>query len=182
MRWLVVGTSGCGKSTLARALAAAQGADYVELDELFWGPGWKKRATADFIAGVREATRGERWVADGNYSVVRTALWPRATHVVWLDFGRATVLARIVGRTSRRVATQEPMWHGNRESVGKAFFSRESIIWWSITTFDKNRRKYAALREDAAWAHLSWVVLRSPREARAFLESMQSPAAAGQMT
>jgi len=174
MRWLVVGTSGCGKTTLARELAQAEGVAHVELDELFWAPGWTKRPTGEFIAGVRAATHGERWVADGNYSVVREALWPRATHVVWLDYGRGVVLARILRRTLGRVLSSEPMWHGNRETVRKAFFSRESIIWWSITTFDKNRRKYSALREDAAYGHLQWTVLRSPREARQFLESIQT--------
>ncbi|MGA0610504.1 AAA family ATPase [Caldimonas sp. KR1-144] len=183
MRYVIIGTSGCGKSTLARALAKAQQAPHVELDALHWAADWTPRRKSEFIEGVRAATQAERWVADGNYGVVRDVLWSRATHIVWLNFGRGVVIARVIGRTLRRSLLGEPLWSGNRETLRRAFFSRESIVLWSLTTFHKNRRKYAELRGDAAYAHLHWIELRTPREARRFLESMSHPpAAAGQAT
>ncbi|HCU2021331.1 TPA: AAA family ATPase [Pseudomonas aeruginosa] len=40
LRVVVVGTSGAGKSTFSAALAARLGCTHVELDRLYWGPGW----------------------------------------------------------------------------------------------------------------------------------------------
>ena len=150
MRIVVIGTSGVGKSTFARALAQARGLPYVELDALFWLPDWTPRSRDDFRDHTLAATQGPAWVADGNYSTVRDLLWPRATHIVWLNFGRLTVYSRIVRRTLRRVITREELWAGNRESWRKAFFSRQSIILWSLRTFGKNRRRYAALQAEPA--------------------------------
>jgi hypothetical protein len=48
----------------------------------------------------------ERWVVDGNDSIVREALWPPATHVVWLNFSRAVVFYRIIRRTLGRAITR----------------------------------------------------------------------------
>lgn len=171
VRVLVIGTSGAGKTTFARALAARLGCSHVELDDLFWGEHWTPRPTAQFLASVQAAAAAERWVIDGNYSVARDTLWPRATHVVWLNFGRFTVLRRIFVRTVERAVLRRPLWQGNRESLRRAFFSRESILVWSATTFDKNRVQYAGLRASKQFPRLSWHELRSPREAVAFLRA-----------
>lgn len=179
MRYVVVGTSGCGKSTLAQAMARSLQVPWIELDALFWAPGWQPRRRSEFAEGVREAARAERWVADGNYSDVREVLWPRATHIVWLNFARHVVLPRVIARTFRRAVLREPLWHGNRETLRKSFFSRQSIIWWSLTTHGRNLRRYAGLRADAAWAHLEWIELRTPGQASDFLQSLRAPVAAG---
>ncbi|WP_225784278.1 toxin [Xenophilus sp. Marseille-Q4582] len=169
MRFVVVGTSGAGKTHFARALAQAIGGAHIELDALHWGPNWQPVPPAQFAAAVHAAAAGERWVADGNYSAVREALWPRATHIVWLNFSRATVFRRVLGRTLARTLLRTPLWHGNRESLRSAFFSRDSILRWSWTTFERNRARYAALRADPAWSGHVWVELRSPAEAAAIL-------------
>ena len=40
-RTVVIGTSGSGKSTVSARLAKSLGSDHVELDSIFWGPGWR---------------------------------------------------------------------------------------------------------------------------------------------
>ncbi len=171
MRFVVIGTSGSGKSTFARALAEARHVPYVELDELFWLPHWTPRDRKDFCGRTLAATSGESWVVDGNYSTVREVLWPRATHIVWLNFSRLTVYSRIIRRTLARAATRQELWAGNRETFRKAFLSRESILLWSFSTFGKNRLKYSALRSSPEFAHLSWHELRDPSEAYEFLQA-----------
>ena len=165
-RILVIGTSGAGKSRLAGELAATLGVPRVELDALYWGPGWTPVPTEQFLAAVGEATAGDRWVLDGNYSVARDLIWPRATHIVWLDYGRVRTFTQVLRRTLQRGIVRQPLWAGNRESLRRAFFSRDSILLWSLQTFDKNRRRYAALAQSGAWPQAQWVVLRSPQEAR----------------
>ncbi|MBK1689218.1 AAA family ATPase [Rubrivivax gelatinosus] len=171
MRVVVIGTSGAGKSTFAKRLAARLGVPRVELDALHWLPGWTARDPDDFRARVAEAVAGEAWVADGNYSVARDVLWPRATDIVWLNYGRHVVWPRVLRRTVARVAGRQELWAGNRESFRQAFLSRQSILLWSLTTFAKNRVKYAELRADPRWAGLRWHELRTPREAQAWLRA-----------
>ena len=61
----VVGTSCSGKTTLARRIATRIDASHVEMDALFWGPGWQPVATELFRSRVAEAVGGDRWVLDG---------------------------------------------------------------------------------------------------------------------
>lgn len=169
MRYLIVGTSGAGKTAFANALAEAARCPHVELDALHWGPNWTPVPPKQFERAVRDATQGERWVTDGNYSAVRDVLWPRATHVVWLNPGRWTVFWRVLRRTVARGVLRRPLWQGNRESLRMAFFSRDSILWWSLTTFKKNQREFASLRADARYAHLQWAEIATGAEATAFI-------------
>ncbi len=171
-RCVVVGTSGAGKSTFARKLASRLRADHVELDELHWDANWTEREQADFEARVAARTAGERWVVDGNYSSVRHVTWARATDIVWLDFSRAVVWSRVIRRTFRRAATRETLWAGNRESLARALFAKDSILLWSFTTYGKNRTKYAAASTSGEHPHLRWHVLRAPREAERLLRAV----------
>ena len=176
MRFIVVGTSGSGKSTFAMALAKRLQARRIELDALHWLPNWVERDASEFRSLVAKATEGERWVVDGNYSVARDVLWPKATDIVWLNFSRTTVFSRIFIRTLRRCLTKEKLWAGNTESLRKAFFSRKSILLWTLSTYGKNKKKYARLREDAAFAHLRWHELRSNKDAERLLLTTNSDA------
>lgn len=173
MRVVVIGTSGAGKSTFAAALAQALQSPYIELDRLYWGPGWQPVAAQEFESAVAVAIEGQAWVADGNYHAVRDLLWSRATHVVWLNYGRLTVFSRVLWRTACRVALRTTLSHGNRETWAKAFFSRDSILLWSCRTFAKNRRKYAWLRESRQYPQLQWLEFSQPRQARRWLAAMQ---------
>jgi len=99
---VVVGATGSGKSTLAQRLAARLGADYVELDALFWEADWKQAAPDVFRARVDGATAGTAWVVAGNYGRIRDLLWPRAQSIVWLDYSFPLVFGRLAARTLPR--------------------------------------------------------------------------------
>lgn len=172
-RVVVIGSSCAGKSTFARALAASRGCALIELDELYWAPGWTPKPPAEFLARVARAAEGERWVAAGNYGHAREALWGRATTIVWLDFSLPTVFWRGLRRTVARVVSGEALFHGNRESFRRSFLSRDSILWWILTTFHRRRREFGALRDGGSFAHLRWHQARSPREAAAILRLLR---------
>jgi len=174
MRYLVIGTSGAGKSTFAQALAAATDATHIELDAHYWGPGWQAVHPEQFKRSVAAATQGKRWVADGNYSAVRDELWPHATHVVWLNYGRFTVFSRVLWRTLSRGLLRTRLFQDNRESLRMAFLSKDSILRWSWTTYASNQRKFAALRAQPEFAHLQWTELTRPAQAQAFLAAAKA--------
>lgn len=172
-RVAVVGISGAGKSTLSRDLARLLQAPRIELDELFWDRDWAPKAPADFRARVTQAVAGERWVSDGNYSSARDIIWPRATLLVWLNLPFHVVFWQTLRRTLVRAWRGDVLWHGNRETLARTFFSRESILWWVITNHGRRRREYLRMRRAGEWPQLPWIELRSRRDIRELLASLE---------
>jgi adenylate kinase family enzyme len=168
----VVGTCGSGKTTVAKSLAGLLGVPHVELDALFWRSGWGEATDPELRAAVSEAAAGDAWVIDGNYSRVRDLIWPRADTIVWLDYSFLRVFAQLLKRTMRRAVSREPLWHGNRESLGRSFFSRESILLWAVKTHRRRRTQYRKLLADRENARPRVVRLRSPREAERWLRGI----------
>ena len=162
-RIVVVGTSGSGKTTLARNLARHMGVPHVELDALHWGPNWTEIPDDLLRERTTAALRGDAWVVDGNYSAVRDIVWGRAEAVVWLDYALLTILWQLLKRTLRRVISREELWHGNRERLSTALFSRDSIFLWALQTYRKRRREYPVLLSASEYRHIASARLRSPR-------------------
>jgi adenylate kinase family enzyme len=173
-RIAVVGTTGSGKTILARQLSRRLAIPLVELDALYWGPGWSETPTPLFRERVAMALQGAAWVVDGNYSKVRDLVWSRAHSLVWLDYALPVVMWRLIARTLARVATGEELWAGNRERVATALLSRESILLWALKTYRRYRREYPVLLGQPEYAHLSLVRLRSPRATRAWLSGLEA--------
>jgi len=165
----VVGTTGSGKTTTARHLAERLGIPHVEMDALNWGPNWTPADREVLRERVAQALVGEAWVVDGNYSSVRDIVWGRADTIVWLDYSLPVTMVQLLRRTVRRVATKEELWSGNRERFWNNFFTRDSILWWGLTTYRRRRREYPLLLARPEYAHLAVVHLRSPRAARRWL-------------
>lgn len=180
-RVVVIGTSCVGKTMFARSLAHVLSFPHIELDALYWQTNWVPRPPDEFRALTAQALAQDCWVTDGNYGAVRDLVWPRATTVIWLNYSFPIVLWRALTRTIRRVLTQEELFSGNRESLRMAFLSRESILWWVITTFHRRRRQYRRLFDKATISQLAYVEFRSPSEAQNFLrgigETLQTTAA-----
>lgn len=175
---VVVGSSCSGKSHLARRLAAALDQARVELDALYWKADWEPRPDEEFRSAVARAIERETWVVDGNYRTrLRGLVWKEATAVVWLDYSFARVFARALRRTCRRVFTGERVYAGNTESFARAFLSRESILWWVIISWRKNRRQLEELQRRAAGAEPIFFAFRHPREAEAWLARVEAASA-----
>lgn len=173
-RVVVVGTSCCGKTMFARQLAESLACPCIELDELYWAPNWTPKPDSEFRRLVEIAASAPRWVTEGNYGRIRDVLWPRATTIVWLNYSFITVFRRALRRTCRRIIVRERLWHGNRESFARSFLSRDSILVWVVTTFNRRRKEFATLRASGNYPHLSWVELRRPAEAESYLRSISS--------
>lgn len=173
-RILVIGSTGAGKTTFARQLAARLNIPYIELDSLYWEPNWTARPLYEFRADVEEFASGEAWIADGNYTSARDALWPRAQVVIWLDYGFWLTFGRLMRRTYRRIFTSEKLWNGNRENVWNSLklWSKDSLIHWFFKTFWRRRREIPEVLRWPEHSHLTLVRLRSPREAQEWLSNI----------
>jgi hypothetical protein len=53
---------------------------------------------------VTEAIQANRRVVDANYGPVRDIVWTRATHLVWLDYPRPVIMARVIRRSLLRTS------------------------------------------------------------------------------
>ena len=137
----VVGTTGAGKTTVARRLSEILCIPHVEIDALFWGPNWGRAPAGILAQRVAEATSPDRWVVDGNYSVVRDLIWPKATGIVWLDYPFPVVFLRLLSRTARRVFFKEDLWNGNRERIHAQFMSRDSLFLGALRTHRRRRKQ-----------------------------------------
>ena len=172
----VVGASGSGKSTVAAAIAGALDGPHIEMDAIYHQPGWTELPEDELRAAVEERTRGERWVADGNYSAVTDLVWSRADTVVWLDLPRRLVMRQVAGRTLRRVVTRQELWNGNREHWRSVLHPdpERSILRWAWTTHGEYVTRYTARLADPRWSHLSVVRLRSRTEVADFVGRLTS--------
>jgi len=170
---VVIGSSCSGKTTLARRVAAAIGCPHVELDALHWGPGWSEAPDEQFRAAVRQRIEPPRWVVDGNYGKVRDIVWPKATDVIWLNYSFPVVFGRALARTLGRMLTRELLYSGNRESFRNTFLSRDSILWWVVTTFRSRRRQYRELFGGDTFPQLSLTELRRPRDAERLVRTLR---------
>ena len=176
-RLVVIGSTGSGKTTLARRIARQLSLPHVELDSLYWEANWQTATRADFRGRVLAATAGDAWVVDGNYSQSRDIVWPRATHLVWLDYGLARVMGRVLRRTVSRLLSQRELWNGNRESL-RSILGRDSIILYAFTSHRRNRKRYSALLAGEEVKNLKVYRFTRPEEVSLWLQSFVHPKSA----
>ena len=171
----VIGTSGSGKSTLARGISQKLNIPYIELDALFWRADWQGTPDEQFFARLEEKmAASDSWVIDGNYKRSQPVKWRNIDLIVWVDYSFGRTLFQAVKRAATRAWGGQEIWPGtgNYETFRKSFFSRESIILWTLKTYRKNRRQYEALLRDPAWQHVRFVRLRSPQQTEVFLSDL----------
>ena len=178
-RLVVIGTSGSGKTTVAGQIASILGVPHIELDAYRNGPNWTITPDDLFREQLRVAVRGDEWVADGNYSVARDVVWPRATTLVWLDYPMRLVMWRLFWRTMRRGVLREELWNGNKENLWWHLVPRRSLFVWAWQTHWRRRRTMPAAIAQPEHAHLDVVRLRSPKATREWLRTLQAMTAHG---
>jgi adenylate kinase family enzyme len=172
----IMGQTSAGKSTLAAHLAGRLGVPFVELDALFWKPGWVESDREEFRGRVVEATRGDGWVVAGNYRrETIPAFWDRLETVIWLDFPLPIILWRVLRRSWRRSRTRELLWGTNHERFWGQLqlWSQSSLLHFAVRYHRRRRREFAALMGDPTWSHVRFVRLRSPAQLARFLEEFE---------
>ncbi len=139
------------------------------LDQLYWNPGWEPTPADEFSELLATKLASPNWVVDGNYCDYRAQIWDIATAVVWLNYPFRRTFSRLLLRTLKRSLCREEICGGNRE----ALFTKESILWWAITSDPKNRRAYRRAF-DVEYRHLARFEFRRPVETDAFAGNLSS--------
>jgi hypothetical protein len=86
------------------------------------------------------------------------------------------VVWQLTRRTLRNIVHGREVFPGCRETLQNAVLSRQSVLWWAVTTYHRRGQRYRTLSDEHVFPHLTWLEMRNPREAQQFLESLRRAA------
>jgi adenylate kinase family enzyme len=166
----LIGGSGAGKTTLGRALAAHWRVPFIDLDELYWEPGWREVGHDELALRVAPLAAEDQWVIAGNYfATTKYLVWPRATQLVILDLPYRVLLWRTLRRTVQRAVSGELCCNGNRESL-RLLFHRDGLIRYLTRTWRRRHLRHAGMANEPALRHAEVVRLETQRDIQAWFE------------
>ena len=164
-RIIIIGCPGSGKSTLARQLREKLGLPLVHLDQLWWLKGWEHITREEFDAQLEMALNMEQWIIDGDYSRTIRRRIEKCDTVIYLQFDRFTCVCRVLLRMLRNIGKVRPdMAEGCKER-----FDWEHIRY--VWNYNKNNR----IKNETYLAqarHAKKIILKNPKEVKAFLETL----------
>jgi len=79
---------------------------------------------------------------------------------------------RGIRRTLPRCLSREELWSGNRESLTKTFFSKDSIFRWLATSYGRRKREYRNLFDNGDYANATKIEFRTPKDAERALRGI----------
>lgn len=166
-RILVYGVTGAGKSSLAKRISDGTGIPWHSVDDLAWEPGWLEVPLEEQRRRFEAICSSDKWILDTAYAKWLEVPLASAELIVGLDYARWLSLARLIGRTMRRMRDKEPVCNGNYESM-RSVFSRDSIILWHFKSFAGKRRRM----RDWAQSDPRVVLLKKQRETDKWLDTL----------
>jgi adenylate kinase family enzyme len=165
---LIIGSGGAGKSTLSRQLGAILNLEVINLDALYWHPGWVETPKPEWRQIVQELTVRESWVMDGNYSGTMDIRLLAADIIIFLDFPRILCMWRVIKRGWQYIGKTRPdMGSGCPERLNWEF-----LKW--VWTYPRDRRPGILEKLSQLAPHQKVIILRSPSEVKQFLQNISS--------
>jgi adenylate kinase family enzyme len=168
-RVAVIGPGGAGKSRIASQLGAAIGARVVELDRLFWQPGWVETPAPEWEEIQRRQLEQEPWIVEGLHADTMHLWLEAADTIVFLDIPSLVAIWRV---SRRRLSG------GDRSTAPdgcKPAPAHRALIKFLLYQWDYRRKIRPEIlgildrrRGDAEIA-----VLRTPGEVNAFLGRLE---------
>jgi adenylate kinase family enzyme len=170
-RIVVTGPAGAGKSELARQLGAKLRIRVVHLDTLFWKPGWIATPPGEWEELQRRELASPEWIVDSQADDMLPDWLHAADTIVFVDASPLRCLWRVARRRLNRGA-----------SVGVPAATRPAPVHRALLKFLRNQWRYRRRVRAELLAELARargdrrvVILRSRRDAPAFVRGLDSP-------
>lgn len=146
----------------------------VDLDELYWNPGWIASDIDTFHQRIDKALPTDQWVVTGNYSAIRDLVWSKADTFIWMDYSFIRTFLQLSHRTIKSLITGELKCNGNREKWHMQFLSGRSIFLWLFKTYSKNKRQYNEIFENPSlWPNIkTYIHLTNPQITSQFIKQL----------
>lgn len=169
----IIGASGSGKTSLGRAISKKSGYPLLDMDDIYWLPGWIKVEDSLIREKLKKHVSQESWIVTGNATTLSTELiWPDVDELIWLDFPLRTLLWRGFKRGLYSLIFSREICNGNFETWGR-FLSKKSILLWIYSTFDKRQREYEKIFSTQPYS-CNYVRIRNNKDLRDFLQEKES--------
>lgn len=163
-RILVIGGNGSGKTTFSIRLAEKLRLPLVHLDRLYWKDHWTHAADEEFDTLLLAELEKPRWVIDGNFNRTLPLRLQYCDTVIYFDFPTAKCLWGVVTRVLKNYGKSRPDMGGCCPDHFDLPFLKD--VW----TFNKRRRRYYSLLDDAEHVHV--VIVKSRKSAYRYLEGL----------
>lgn len=176
LRILIIGANGAGKTVLAKKLSEVLGLKHIEIDKIFWKPEWEKSSNEEFIQKIKiELDKDTQWIVDGNYyRMIGDIVWKYANVIIWLDYSLSLVASRVIRRTITNIIQKRKLFDNNVDTFKRMLTPKDSIIVWSLKTFNRKRRKYRMLYENHSDVGVEFLRFGKPVEVEEFLFKLYS--------
>ncbi len=163
---VVVGMTAAGKSIFARALAHKINLPLVPVDSIMWKPGWTYIGDEETAQKLEEVSKSEQWIIEG-YLVeeARSTVLGRSDKIVYLDYPPMVASWRYIKRWWKHRKHARPELEGSPERFSFKFLElawTKGEVSYMEEILDKTEYENKILR------------LKSPKEARKFLETLAS--------
>jgi adenylate kinase family enzyme len=175
LRILIIGANGAGKTVLAEKLSSHYKIKHIDLDRIFWKPGWVKSTKEEFFENVKsELSLYKEWIVDGNYySNVGELVWKDANVIIWLDYNIGLVGRRVIARTIKNIVFKKVLFDNNYDSLRRMITPKDSIIVWSLKTYSRKRKKYNRIYENHFSEEVKFLRFKKPKETEEFLKRLE---------
>ncbi len=163
---LIVGSSGSGKSTLSKKLSQILGLRIINMDHIYWQPGWIMRSQEEITTLVLSEIEHDGWIFEGNNSITFPQRVAKADMLLWLDLPRETCIWRVIKRSLKHHGKTRPdMPKGCPERLNWSF-----LKW--IWNYNKVCRPALEKLYHETQDQLERTHLKSAKDVDLFIESM----------
>ena len=161
---LICGNSGSGKSTLAKLISDYYHIPHIEIDHLFWLPGWKIRPKEEFNKLLDKELLNPSWIIDNAGVKLVSELSNQATLVIWLDLPSLGNLVRVMRRSLKR------RFFTHVSPIGQEKLIEIFKLWRYVLRYNKERKP---LLEQGIGQHHSLIKISHWNETLALLNALR---------
>ena len=168
-RVMIIGPAASGKTTLARRMAELLNVPAIHLDRHYWLPSYRRPDPANWVRKVSTLTLNGAWVMDGNYFEYPESVDVRvasADLLIFLRLARRVFMARLLLRYCASDKRQI------RDDLGMPDRLNLKHLWKTYHFYTVHRFALAQLIRNAKAQRKMVVVLRSPQQVDAFLQTI----------